>query len=53
MKWKAEGSLDGPVPMESELDLGFDGGHCTTLKNGASLEEIEVFLEELRVTKAL
>lgn len=50
MSWKDDPALEGPVPMEAELDIGFDGAHCKTLKNGATIEEITEFISTLEVS---
>jgi DNA polymerase-1 len=47
MEWKDDPALEGPVDMTAELDLGLDAAHCKTIKNKATLEEIEEFLKGL------
>ena len=36
-----------PIPLEAELDIGKDMAHLVTLKNDASIEDIEEVLENL------
>lgn len=47
MQWKNDKALEGPVPMEAELDIGFDAAHCITIKNGIDTETITEILNGL------
>jgi len=48
MSWKDDPALEGPVPMEAELDIGYNGAYCKTLKNSATIEDVQVFLDALK-----
>jgi DNA polymerase-1 len=47
MQWQEDPLLHSDIKLGAELDIGYDWAHCNTLKNNASLEEIEDFLKEL------
>jgi len=39
--------IDAPVKLESELDLGVSWRNQKTLKNNATIEEIQEFIKEM------
>jgi hypothetical protein len=41
MRWKDDPAIrESIVTMEAEVDIGYDGAHCVTIANNASLNEI-------------